>query len=391
MDSQDNASIIHKKARVAREDFDARAMSPAKALRLGMAKCADTLLGIAISVSTVEQTSVSAHDIPGELGDDGLLILLDGAGGQCGAVKLDMEFTAALIEAQIIGAVRDTPAQPRAYTRTDAAMVAPFLNAVLNSFDEQLQAYQEHYSPAGLRFGDKAEDARTLGLALEGGQFDMFRLTSDIENGAKGGVISFLVPHRPVPRPGKIEPETGQAAPAQSLEQNALQAQVALDAVVARLSLPLRDVCALKAGQVLTIAPESIKETLLVAPPRHLVAEVQLGQLNGVRAVRLLGEGAMMQPEPAVPEAEFEVLPDFDVPQQGLDPLESDPGLYEAPDDMASLSDLPDLPDMPGDLSGDLPELPGELPAFDGTGDFNNTSENTEEEGEMPLPLPLDL
>ncbi|MEL7013855.1 MAG: hypothetical protein AAFO72_11310 [Pseudomonadota bacterium] len=51
-------SVIHRKAKVARDEFDAREMSPAKALRLTMAKTAETLFHLALIVRTVEQVTV---------------------------------------------------------------------------------------------------------------------------------------------------------------------------------------------------------------------------------------------------------------------------------------------------------------------------------------------
>ncbi len=58
---KDTSSIIHRKARVGREGFDARAMSPSKALRLSLAKSAETLFELALSVITVEQVTIGVN------------------------------------------------------------------------------------------------------------------------------------------------------------------------------------------------------------------------------------------------------------------------------------------------------------------------------------------
>ena len=113
MGSQGDKSVIHRKAQVAREDFDAREMSPAKALRVSLAKAADRLFGLALTVSTVEQLRLSQTGIEAEMGADGLLILLDGPEGVRGAAKLDVQMLAALIEVQLLGQVRAAEADGR--------------------------------------------------------------------------------------------------------------------------------------------------------------------------------------------------------------------------------------------------------------------------------------
>lgn len=286
----ESGSIIHRKARVGRQDFDARVMSPSKALRLALARSADQLFDMALSVSTVEHHGLSANAIPDRLGDDGLLVLLDGATGRRGAIKLDTQFTAALIEAQIIGEVRKTEARARPYTRTDAAMAAPFLDLVLAEFDTQMREQTDDFTPLAMRFGDRVEDARLLGLALEGHAFDLYVITADLGEGAKTGVISFVMPKTPAPnRPAKPESDDARGKSI-NLKKNAMDAVATLDAVLARIDLPLREVCALKPGMLLPIPQDALRATELFAPKRYLVAEVLLGQLNGLRAVRFLSD-----------------------------------------------------------------------------------------------------
>ncbi|WP_371224402.1 FliM/FliN family flagellar motor switch protein [Roseovarius sp. 2305UL8-3] len=345
----DTSSIIHRKARVGREGFDARAMSPSKALRLSLAKSAETLFELALSVTTVEQVTIGANAIPDKLGDDGLLMLLDGAGGQRGAVKLDTQFIAALIEAQITGEVRATAAQPRTYTRTDAAMAAPFLDAVLDGFDAQLRETDEAYLPKALRFGDKVDDARVLGLALEGGRYDLYSITVDLAEGAKTGVISVLVPQITAPKGPKPGQDNADKAGTDTLAQNALEATATLDAVMARIEMPLKDIWGLKVGMALPIAAKSIDNTQLIAPGSHFVAEVRLGQLNGLRAVRLVSDhdggedqaNRQITPEPAAIESTFEYDLDMLPAQADVagDPVKPDPGAKPPPETLPQPAD----------------------------------------------------
>ncbi|MEM9844348.1 MAG: flagellar motor switch protein FliM, partial [Pseudomonadota bacterium] len=89
-------SVIHRKAKVARDEFDAREMSPAKALRLSMAKTAESLLQLALVVRTVEQVTVPLQQMESSLGEGGLMIVLDGTDGIRGAAKLDHALVTAL-------------------------------------------------------------------------------------------------------------------------------------------------------------------------------------------------------------------------------------------------------------------------------------------------------
>lgn len=288
MNSPNSLSIIHKKARGAREDFDARAMSPAKALRLSLCKSADDLLGLALSVITLEQVKISTHKLLAQLRDDGLMILLDGESGARGMLMLDCQVVSALIETQITGQVRRAVAPQRSYTRTDAAMVAPLIDATLAGFDSQLAAAEDGYLPGQFRFGDRAEDARALSLVLKDGQFDFFRLTVDVAEGAKSGIILLALPCCKAGGHARKAADPAAGANQMSLEKMALNATVTLDAVAARLNMPLRDICNLAPGMVLPVARDSFSQSELTAPPRHVVSRVTLGQVNGMRAVRIM-------------------------------------------------------------------------------------------------------
>lgn len=277
-------SVIQRKAMGARDEFDARVMSPAKSLRLAVAKKAASMLGMAVTVTMVQQLKLFNKDIQEEAGKDALLLLLDGAAGRRGAAKIDQQFLTALIEMQTMGAVRRAEADTRPVTRTDAAIVAPLLNAVLERYDDQLAEARPEFEKENYRFGDMIEDARALSLALEAPEFDLYRLTLDIDDGAKTGLLTLMLPHREIAR--AVE-KTGKQKNGGSanLEKNALEAQVAIDAVLARLKMPLNKVCKLAPDMVLPLDAACLKETQLVAGDGQVIARVRLGQMNGMRAV----------------------------------------------------------------------------------------------------------
>src|SRR6056297_2483640 len=135
MAQQQPASVIRRKTRAAREGADPRVLSPVRALRLALARAADTLYELPLVVAPVEQRRVAAGEVESALDGEGLCLLLDGAEGARAAMRMCPAFVSALIEVQTTGRVRPGKVRPRPPTRTDAAMVAPLVDALLAGFD----------------------------------------------------------------------------------------------------------------------------------------------------------------------------------------------------------------------------------------------------------------
>lgn len=301
MGSRDQNSVIHRKAQAARGGFDSRLMSPARALRLSLARTADTLFDLALTVVTVEQLRVPLSDLASALGEDGLLLLLEGDTGPRGALALDPQFLSALIEVQTTGAVRRGAAQPRPPTRTDAAMVAPLINTLLTGYDEQMADGVEGYQPRKFEYGDMVEDTRSLSLAMTASAYDLFHITADLGPGSKTGRLSLLLPVQP-PAAKPLGKKTSSTAPQRGIKDVAMNAPIVLDVALARVSLQLKDVWAFKPGMLVPVSPESLGKAQVLGTTGHLVAEARLGQMNGWRAVRLVSSAAAPLPDLEVPE-----------------------------------------------------------------------------------------
>ncbi|MGR3312175.1 FliM/FliN family flagellar motor switch protein [Roseovarius indicus] len=366
MSSEERKSVIHRKALSAREDFDARAMSPSKALRLSLEKCGDRLFSLALTVATLEQRRLTHAQLKEEAGKDDLILLLDGQGGARGAALLDLQFAQALVEVQTTGRVRPGAAAERPMTGTDAAIAAPLVDAMLAGFDEKLDEAAPGHRPIAFRYGDRVGDARGLLLALEAADFELFRMTVDIGGGAKTGILTLILPASVLARPDPATGEAGEAADF-DLGDLAMQVPVTLDAVLDRVQLSLAEVCALKPGMRLPVRASAIGKTELVAASGHVAAQVRLGQMNGMRAVRLNGAGG--DDAPPAPGARAQATPDppdMPLPDPGGAPefpdlaslSSTDPptltGLQDLPS--AEIGALPDLPDLPG--AGGLSDLP---------------------------------
>ncbi|WP_322865969.1 FliM/FliN family flagellar motor C-terminal domain-containing protein [Aquicoccus sp. G2-2] len=372
--------ILQRKARSGREEHQARTMTPARALRLAFARAADELFDLALAVTAMEISACGQPGVIGAFAQERLIMVLDGPDGAIGAASVDMQIIAGLIEMQTMGQVTRRAAEPRKPTQTDAALIAPLLNATLSGFAAGLAAdlagdqaknqasNQAGQAAAGFRFGAMIEGPRLLGLLLDAPDFHLFRLTLDLGGGGKQGELVLALPVCPVSPPeGEAAGGTGQET---QLGQGALMAAHApMAAVLHRLSLPLAELVALKPGERLDIPREALARTRLEDGRGEGIVTCRLGQINGFRAVRLRGAVASLR---AALSDDRET--DADVGQPGA-PAPSEAGEEEVPKRATGARDgakeaaplatggasdgLSEIPASPS--ARDLPDLP-ELP-----------------------------
>lgn len=387
-------SVLRRKAQDGRDDHQARTMSPAKALRIAIAKAADDVFELDIVIGDVDVARVSKPDIANSFGDGDMLLLLEGQSGCTAALAMDRVVIAALIEKQTIGHVTQRTADDRRATRVDAAMVAPLVDRALGRFETLLADESEAVWACGYAFGAMVEDLRALDLALSAHEFHQFRLETALGGGAKKGRITLLLPDRVHPVRQDDVPEE-EATDTPFLGDVVMQASAEIMAVLTRISLPVDELSALRPGQVLPLAPDALQHAALEAGQGQRVASVVLGQLNGFRAVRLRGSRRVpvdaedlealsglsmsatavedqLQKLGKIDESVIEIPSDEELlaGMPGMAYVEGDAGptaadlisdmnLEDA--DFAEIEDLSDLDDLP-DLA-DLPGLVEPLPA----------------------------
>lgn len=275
------ASIIHRKARGGTGGNRGHRMSPVKALRLGLARTADSLFDLALTVSMVEQVKLLQENMADTLADDGLLLLIEG-GGHAGAVRLDLQFLTALIEAQTTGKVRAAIARPRAVTRTDAAIAAPLIDGVMAEMQAHMRTDHEDDGLSDFKCAGMVGDLHALGLILTAPSYELYTVSAEIANGAKSGTFHLILPQMPTPGNGAPDPDLASA-----LSENLLNTTITLEAIVARLSLPLSRIFTLRKGQVFPLDAESLQRIELTGAKGHVAAKGALGRMNGCRALRL--------------------------------------------------------------------------------------------------------
>ena len=364
-----------RKADVGRQEHQARAMTLAKALRLTAAKVADDLLDMALSVVELRTERRVVDDVPALLVPQNLLILLEGPNRQRGAAVLDQSLVEGLIQKLTTGKVQPAPegAEGRKLTDTDAAICAPFLDALIARAGQLPEAPKDQAVLRGFAFGARTPEPRLLLMALDAASYHVFGLTLDIEGGRRQGSLTLILPEAAaVPNPlDRVEISATGDAPVppapiapRTLCDPVLALEVALPVALARTQLSLKTLSTLSEGDVLQLEEADFAKARLLTPDGKSLGRVTLGQIDSRRAVQL---------HTATPVAE--ALGAFDAGDSnetvsvplaeaadvaaGMAPIES-PEENAAGPDLPDLDDIPDLPDL-----SDLPDLDDLAPPLD--------------------------
>ena len=194
-DNEDARSVLARKTQAGRVTHQARAMSVPKALRLTLAKVADELLDMAMAVIGVRIEKCESNRLAQVFKEPALLMLLDGPARRCAAAAFDPLLVGGLIQQQTMGTVLpDVGGEPRNLTETDAAICAPFLDALLERAATLPETEEERHLLEGFRFGTRPEDSRLLLMALEEPEYQIIHLTVDMAGGKRQGYITLCLP-----------------------------------------------------------------------------------------------------------------------------------------------------------------------------------------------------
>lgn len=285
---------------MARGDTGAAGKSALWALRRGFAKSAAQVADLPLAVIGATQDRVGHDALAARAGTDMLPLLLEGPDGRRGALWLDRAAVAALVEHQTTGRIGGKPAPDRAFTPTDAALVAPVLDAALTGAAALSEVAADRLCLAGFRFGAQAEDTATLLLTIEAERLRLFDLTLDFDGGAAQGALLLALPEPladPPPVPADTAPPPRRTLSGQA--HDSLRAD--LSAVICRMRLPLSTLAGLSPGDLVELKDDRLDETELMTIAGSCVATGQLGQAGGFRALRLAGAPSKGKHAPAAP------------------------------------------------------------------------------------------
>ncbi|AVO36288.2 FliM/FliN family flagellar motor switch protein [Pukyongiella litopenaei] len=294
MTGPDQTVLRHKLASGREDANGARpgARSALRALRLAIARAAEEVLDLRLSVIGATQWRGASDGLDGRLGGNPLLIMLDGPGGAPGAVALDPGLVTALIQHQTMGRVIGGDAPDRIFTATDAALAEPLIAAVMSRLPDLADDARDRACLTGFRPGVWVDSAESLALALDGCDCRLFEMKLDLAGGAGQGALSLVLPEADT-RQGSDPAETDRADMATALGA----ARADLTAVLCRMRMPLDALRRLAPGDLLPLAGYRLDRTGLYGIDGQLVASGRLGQAGGVRAIRI-GAPSMQDAEP---------------------------------------------------------------------------------------------
>ncbi len=341
-----NAALARKLS-AGREGFKNRPRSILRVLRLGFARAAADRLNLPLAVIGAKQSNQPATDLVEDVGDDWLLLFFRGPDGVAAAC-LDPNTVSAIVQTQTIGQLTATPPEARAFTNTDAAMVAPLVEEALVKAAELAEMAEEEVDLTGYEYMTRAGDLRSLCLTLVEEVYCGFELTIDLAGGVRQGHIAILLPQRPcdVEEDAGAQPDAGAR-----LEQSSGVVRAELNAVLCRMNVPLSDLSALGIGDVLPLERARLDRTEVLAIDRTRAAVGRLGQSGGLRAVRINEHAAL----PALSDIEAQ---DFIASRAGTPNRDADavdvtpyPNVAEIPDALDTDLSFADSDQMVAEIS----------------------------------------
>ena len=266
-----------------------RAPGPPSALALLQRACeraSDGLLRLPMQLGDAGMQKVAQEEIAALLPDSAMFVRLEG--GAPGFVALGLPVARGIVEHRTIGKLLSGTAAERPPSRVDAALVSCFVDGALSRFSAALQAGPAvSWGQEARVFGAMVADARALLLSLPMSDYHLFSFQVTLADGARQGPLLFGFAEAP-PQDTRAT-NTGQAhAQGVTLRAGVLAAPTTLDAVIARLALPLSQLQALRVGDCLPIPSNALGRCSLAARGGDHSLPVRLGQIDGMRAVRLV-------------------------------------------------------------------------------------------------------
>ncbi|MCC5957221.1 MAG: FliM/FliN family flagellar motor switch protein [Natronohydrobacter sp.] len=225
------------------------------------------------------------------------LALLEGQGDGIGLLTACPMLMAGMIEAQTTGRVDTAMPARRKPTRTDAALIAPLIDAFLRQIDLRCADLPQADMVTGYVYGSYLDDPRPLGIVLDDGMYHILHLRISLGFGAKEGDVFLILPDTPAQTPkGKdAAPDINAERDWQARIETAISSsEVVLNAMLGRVRITLTDALRLRPGDILRL-PESALETLTVETiNRDAIGIGRLGQARGQRAVRLTADPGVL-------------------------------------------------------------------------------------------------
>lgn len=280
------ATLLRRMIRPQGDPVADNPLTSSRAVRLALTKAAHESIGLVLTVTSVAEAEGTLDETLAALDDDLLLVELLRRDGLVGLAAIDQELRTAIVEMQTIGALIPKPAVERRPTATDAFLSLPLLQAFLGAFPATVAGTSLDGWGDDVLADAKIPDLRTAGLMLADVRFRTVQMSVDFGVADRQGVLQIVLP--------VIEIPVGQGLPKPSpvdwhsaLQDSVMEAPAGLEALLHRVTLPLAALRRLKVGDVLPLTGCTVSSVRLLAADGQTVAQAKLGQMGGMRALRL--------------------------------------------------------------------------------------------------------
>lgn len=266
-------------------------VTTSRAVRLALTKAANDTVGLALTVSSVAVETMPLDEMVVALDDGLMLVELTRDGKLMGLAGFDMQLRAAILEMQTMGMLVDQEPDDRAPTGTDKTLCDPLLNALIHALPEAFCGTAFEGWMDDIVTGAMILSPRLAGLALDDGIFRILRMAVDLGVGDRSATVLMALP---VNAPTIVPPVA--AAPkvdwSAAFTANVETAPATLDAQLWRFKMPLGQTRDLAIGQILPLPGCTVNSVRLVSADGQVVAHAKLGQIGGMRALRIENQTA---------------------------------------------------------------------------------------------------
>ena len=291
----DDTSVLRRKLGASKAEGAAEGGPGAdRGWRVALARAARDELKLPLEVRTLALGRAGLAEVLELPPERALIAVLEGPREGVGVLVIAPEVMQAMIEVLTIGKVAAGGASTRRPTRTDAAMLAPMIDAALTDLEQTLAQEADYVWAGGRRYASFLDDPRPLGLMLEDIGYRVVKTEVDLAHGARQGGVILILPadgqgQLPKTAPARAVSDEAQAHRvfAAALAEEVEAAEAVLDAVLMRLSMPLSRVVGLAVGDVLPLGNAALDRVSLEGLDGRKLTEGKLGQNRGMRALRL--------------------------------------------------------------------------------------------------------
>ena len=297
-DGQANAALRRKIEASRASAASAQQITPPKALSVAFAQAFDARLGLATAITQASEQTLTLPELLETLPEGGLLAVLEGPGDAQGVAVLDGGLIAAIIEMLTTGRISQQPPPPRRSTRTDAALAADLIDAMLRDFGAPFEGSATARWAAGFGYATYLEDPRPLSLMLEDVDYRVLSIGAELDGGKRSVSLTLALPSAGRGDAQPASPGGHGAQPmaadgglpwAEALEAQVMQGRASLDAVLCRVPLALSRLQSLRPGDTIPLPAHALQEVSLRTCTGRDAMYGRLGQSGGCRAVRLNG------------------------------------------------------------------------------------------------------